>query len=83
MSVSGVKPCVGAVDGIIGSPYEDADSTAYLAMCRQPITVLEGDSAVLASSLRRARDRLNLVGVGVYGAGSVVDKALKSARLHR
>jgi hypothetical protein len=31
-----------------------------------------------------ARDRLNLVGVGVYGgARSVVDKALKSARLHR
>jgi hypothetical protein len=52
--VSGV---VGAVDGIIGKPYEDADGTAYLAMCRQPITVLEGDSAVLASSLRRALDR--------------------------
>ena len=29
------------------------------------------------------RDRLNLVGVGVYGARSLVDKALKSARLHR
>jgi hypothetical protein len=105
---------VGAVDGIIGRPYEDADGTAYLAMCRQPITVLEGNAAVLASSLRQAldrelrvavyteemfatgndddnraavmavpRERLNLVGVGVYGARSVVDKALKSARLHQ
>jgi len=109
--VSGI---VSAVDGIIGRPYEDADGTAYLAMCRQPITILEGDSAVLTSSLRRAldrelrvavyteamfatghdddnraavkavpRDRLNLVGVGVYGARGGVDKALKSARLHR
>jgi hypothetical protein len=109
--VSGI---VGAVDGIIGQPYEDADGTAYVAMCRQPITVLEGDSAVLASSLRRALDRalrvavyteemfatgndddnraavkamprdlLNLVGVGVYGLRSAVDKALKTARLHR
>lgn len=109
--VSGV---VGAVDGIIGSPYEDADCTEYLAMCRQPITVLEGDSAVLVSSLIRAldrdlsvavyteemfatgndddnraavralpRDQLNLVGIGVYGSRAAVDKALKSARLHR
>jgi hypothetical protein len=109
--VSGV---VGAVDGIIGEPYADADGTAYLAMCRQPITVLEGDSTVLTSSLRRAlerelrvavytedmfstsndrdnraavkavpRDELNLVGIGVYGTRGAVDKALKSARLHR
>ncbi len=108
--VSGI---VGAIDEIIGSPYEDADGTAYLAMCRQPITVLEGDAAVLASALRRALDRglrvavyteemfatghdddnraavkavpreqLNLVGIGVYGARSAVDKALKNARLH-
>lgn len=105
---------VGAVDGIIGKPYEDADGTAYLAMCRQPITVLQGPSALLASSLQRALDRelcvavyteemfatgndddnraavkvvpraqLNLVGIGVYGSRGLVDKALKSARLHR
>ena len=109
--VSGI---VGAVDGIIGEPYADADGTPYLAMCRQPITVLEGDASVLTSSLRRAlerelrvavytedmfstgndadnraavkavpRDELNLVGIGVYGARGSVDKALKSARLHR
>jgi len=35
--VSGI---VGAVDDIIGKPYEDADGTQYLAMCRQPITCL-------------------------------------------
>ena len=83
-------------------------------MCRQPITVLEGDSTVLTSSLRRAlerelrvavytedmfstsndrdsraavkavpREELNLVGIGVYGTRGAVDKALKSARLHR
>lgn len=109
--VSGV---VTAVDGIIGRPYQDADGTEYLALCRQPITVLEGDSSILASSLHRAlhrdlrvavytedmfattndddnraavkgvpRDRLNLVGIGVHGSRGAVDKALKSARLHR
>jgi hypothetical protein len=109
--VSGI---VGAIEGIIGEPYADADGTPYLAMCRQPITVLEGDSSVLTSSLRRAlerelrvavytedmfstgndadnraavkavpRDQLNLVGIGVYGTRGSVDKALKSARLHR
>ncbi len=99
---------------IIGQPYEDADGTRYLAMCRQPITVLEGDLAGLASSLRRAidrelrvavyteetfvttndddnraavrvvgMDRLNLVGIAVYGRRSAVDKALKGMHLHR
>jgi hypothetical protein len=29
------------------------------------------------------RDQLNVVGIGVYGARGSVDKALKSARLHR
>jgi hypothetical protein len=109
--VSGI---VGTVDHLIGKPYEDADGTRYLAMCRQPITVLEGDSAVLAASLRRALEReldvavyteemfvtgnddanraavravprchLNLVGLGVHGTRGAVDKALKTARLHR
>lgn len=109
--VSGI---IGAVPRIIGEGYEDADGTAYLAMCRQPITVLEGDSSVLAVSLQRAldrelriaiyteemfttghdddnraavravgRDQLKLVGIAVYGSRAAVDKALKSARLHR
>jgi hypothetical protein len=33
---------VRSVEDIIGQPYEDADGTAYLALCRQPITILEG-----------------------------------------
>jgi hypothetical protein len=104
----------GSVGGIIGRPYEDADGTSYLALCNQPITILEGDAAGLASSLRRAlerelrvavyteemfattndddnraavmavsRDRLNLVGVALYGPRGAVDKALKSLHLHR
>lgn len=104
----------GSIRGIMGRPYEDADGTSYLALCRQPITILEGDAAGLASSLRRAlerelqvavysedmfatdndddnravvkavaRDRLDLVGVAVYGPRSAVDKALKNLHLHR
>lgn len=104
----------GSIRGIMGRPYEDADGTSYLALCRQPITILEGDAAELASSLRRAlerelqvavysedmfatdndddnravvkavaRDRLDLVGVAVYGPRSAVDKALKNLHLHR
>jgi hypothetical protein len=52
--VSGV---VGATPGIIGEGHEDPDGTAYLAMCRQPITVLEGDASVLPAALQRALDR--------------------------
>jgi hypothetical protein len=48
---------IGAVEGIIGEPYEDADGTAYLALCRQPITILEADGPTLSSALRRALDR--------------------------
>jgi hypothetical protein len=104
----------GSVDGIMGRPYADADGTSYLALCRQPITILVADAAGLAASLRRAlerelcvavytsdmfattndadnraavlavsRDRLDLVGLAVYGPRGAVDKALKSARLHR
>jgi hypothetical protein len=53
----------GAAGEIIGGPYRDADGTAYLAMCRQPITILEGNAAELASSLHRALDRDLLVAV--------------------
>jgi hypothetical protein len=48
---------IGSVEGIIGQPYEDADGTEYLALCRQPITILEGDGPTLSSALRRAMDR--------------------------
>jgi hypothetical protein len=48
---------IGSVEGIIGEPYEDADGTEYLALCRQPITILEADGPTLSSALRRALDR--------------------------
>src|SRR5579862_4652287 len=48
---------IGSVEGIIGQPYEDAHGTEYLALCRQPITILEGDGPTLSSALRRAMDR--------------------------
>src|SRR5580692_9373265 len=55
---------IGSVEDIIGKPYEDADGTEYLALCRQPITILEGDGPALSSALRRALER-NLA-VAVY-----------------
>jgi hypothetical protein len=47
----------GAVDDLMGQPYEDADGTAYLPLCRQPITILEADGPMLSSALGRALDR--------------------------
>jgi hypothetical protein len=55
---------VGSISDIIGQPYEDADGTAYLPLCRQPITILEADRPTLSSALGRALDR-NL-SVAVY-----------------
>jgi hypothetical protein len=46
----------GSIEGIIGEPYEDADGNSYLPLCRQPITILEGDGPTLSSALRRALD---------------------------
>lgn len=103
----------GSVEDLMGEPYEDADGTAYLPLCRQPITILEADGSTLSSALQRSLDRqlqvavytedmfvtthdaanraavnavaradLNLVGIGVYGPRSAVDKALKNVHLH-
>ncbi len=47
----------GSIDEVIGQPYEDADGTAYLPLCRQPITILGADAALLSSALQRALDR--------------------------
>lgn len=52
--VSGV---VGSEPGLIGEPYEDADGTRYLAMLRQPVVVLSGDAAMLATAHARALSR--------------------------
>lgn len=48
---------VRSIEEIIGEPYEDADGTAYLPLCRQPITILEADRPTLSSALARALDR--------------------------
>lgn len=42
---------------LIGDPYEDADSTRYLAMIRQPIVVFEGDAERLSSTHAKAVSR--------------------------
>ena len=42
---------------LIGEPYEDADGTRYLAMLRQPVVVLSGDAAMLATAHARALSR--------------------------
>ncbi|WP_395640244.1 DUF2000 family protein [Pseudolysinimonas sp.] len=42
---------------LIGEPYEDADGTRYLAMLRQPVVVLAGDAAMLATAHSRALSR--------------------------
>ena len=42
---------------LIGEPYEDADGTTYLAMLRQPVVVLTGDAAMLATAHARALSR--------------------------
>jgi len=41
----------------VGEPYADADGTAYLAMFRQPVVVLEGGKETLALAHGRALAR--------------------------
>jgi hypothetical protein len=41
----------------IGEPYADADGTAYLAMFRQPVVVLEGGKEMLRTAHTRALER--------------------------
>ncbi|MCQ9708276.1 DUF2000 domain-containing protein [Streptomyces sp. BSP1] len=98
---------------VIGEPYEDADSTAYLPMLRQPVLVFEGSKETLTAAHGKAlarvlpravftsdlfatgndrdnraavravgSDRLDLVGLAVYGPRNAVDKVLKGARMH-
>lgn len=52
--VSGV---VAAHPEIVGEPYEDADGVGYLPLIGQPVVVLEGDAAQLATSHGRAVSR--------------------------
>jgi hypothetical protein len=43
--------------GLIGEPYADADDTAYLAMFRQPVLVLEASKEALTAAHARALGR--------------------------
>ena len=47
----------GAVPELIGEPYADADGTAYRAMFRQPVVVLQGGKEVLTAAHARALSR--------------------------
>lgn len=42
---------------LIGEPYQDADGTGYLALIRQPIVVLEGDSEQLTTTHTKSVSR--------------------------
>ncbi|MYQ75362.1 DUF2000 family protein [Streptomyces sp. SID4934] len=42
---------------VIGEPYEDADSTAYLPMLRQPVLVFEGSKETLTTAHSKALAR--------------------------
>jgi hypothetical protein len=53
----------GTSPALVGEPYTDADGTAYLPMFRQPVLVLEGDAALLATARERALARGLIVGV--------------------
>ncbi|MFI2318186.1 DUF2000 domain-containing protein [Streptomyces sp. CB00072] len=46
-----------AVPEVIGEPYEDADSTAYLPMLRQPVLVFEGAKETMTAAHARALSR--------------------------
>ncbi|MFJ1803403.1 DUF2000 family protein [Streptomyces sp. NPDC088180] len=46
-----------AVPEVIGEPYEDADSTAYLPMLRQPVLVFEGAEETVTAAHARALSR--------------------------
>ncbi|WP_103531004.1 DUF2000 domain-containing protein [Streptomyces sp. SM11] len=46
-----------AASEVIGAPYEDADSTAYLPMIRQPVLVFEGSKETLTAAHARALSR--------------------------
>ncbi|MFJ8972605.1 DUF2000 domain-containing protein [Streptomyces sp. b84] len=46
-----------AVPEVIGEPYEDADSTAYLPMLRQPVLVFEGAKETMTAAHARALAR--------------------------
>ncbi|MFD4028563.1 DUF2000 family protein [Streptomyces sp. NPDC058576] len=46
-----------AVPEVIGEPYEDADSTGYLPMIRQPVLVFEGSKETMTAAHAKALSR--------------------------
>jgi hypothetical protein len=48
---------VGAHDGVLGEPYEDAAGNRYNPLAVQPIIVLSADAATLRTIYRRAMER--------------------------
>ncbi|WP_433398226.1 DUF2000 family protein [Streptomyces sp. CA-146814] len=62
-----------AVPEVIGEPYEDADSTAYLPMIRQPVLVFEGPKETLTAAHTKALSRSLTVAVftsDLFGTGN-------------
>ena len=48
---------VGANEGLLGEPYEDASGNRYNSLVIQPMIVLSADKATIATIYRRAMDR--------------------------
>ena len=48
---------VGASEGLIGEPYEDAASNRYNALAIQPMIVLSADGETIKTIYRRAMER--------------------------
>jgi len=48
---------VGASEGLIGEPYEDAASNRYNALAIQPMIVLSADGEAIKAIYRRAMER--------------------------
>ncbi|WP_099126887.1 DUF2000 domain-containing protein [Streptomyces sp. ScaeMP-e48] len=62
-----------AVPEVIGEPYEDADSTTYLPMLRQPVLAFEGAKETLAAAHAKALSRSLVTAVftsDLFGTGN-------------
>jgi hypothetical protein len=65
---------------LVGEPYEDADSTPYLPMFRQPVLVLEGSKEILTAAHEKAVGRalpLSVFTADLFGTG--FDEANRAA----
>lgn len=63
---------VGAIEGLLGEPYRDADGNRYNALAIQPMIVLTADDAVIREVYERAmrrRVRLSLYTAEMFATG--------------